>query len=357
LTQAIIDAGHGYEAGGSVYFGVETFEHYGQLSGRSIDDLPKERVEHMEEKRNPRDFALWKKSKEGEPAWESPWGRGRPGWHIECSAMSKKYLGTGFDVHGGARELVFPHHENELAQSEAGTGVRPFVRQWLHSGVLNVGGEKMSKSLGNFITVRDILERTTPSVLRMVFLTAHYRSPVDYTEEILAQAEAAVQRVQAALREVGRRLEGDSSDADVPVPGLEDPLATAREQFEAAMQDDFNTAQAIARLFDLIAELNRFTSSLPEPTPSAALSAMTAARDTLLALFGVLGFDGLDPESDATHLSASLIELLIRYRSEARQRKDYGLADSIRDDLRDLGVVLEDYADGTAWRLDAAATG
>lgn len=352
LIQAIIDAGSAYAANGSVYFEVETFPRYGQLSGRCPDDLPKERVEHMEEKRNPRDFALWKKSKPGEPVWESPWGAGRPGWHIECSAMSHKYLGPGFDIHGGARELVFPHHENELAQSEAGTGVRPFVRYWLHSGVVNVCGEKMSKSLGNFITVRDMLARTTPQVLRMMFLTVHYRSPLDFTDGVLQQAEAAVERVQAALREIDRRVHGPTAEGDVSSSEVETAAQTAREHFESAMQDDFNTAQAIAALFELIGVTNRFQAGLAEPTPAAALPALQTARNTLTDLFGVLGF-AFDTQAEpaADGLAEDLLELLITYRREARARKDYAAADRIRDDLKGLGVVLEDHADGTAWRL------
>ncbi|NCO40972.1 MAG: cysteine--tRNA ligase [Armatimonadetes bacterium CG_4_10_14_3_um_filter_66_18] len=357
LIERLLQAGAAYEAAGSVYFDVSEFSRYGQLSGRSLDDLPVERIEHLEEKTDPKDFALWKKAKEGEPAWESPWGQGRPGWHIECSAMSTKYLGPGFDVHGGARELIFPHHENELAQSEAGTGVHPFVRYWLHSGVLNVGGEKMSKSLGNFITVRDMLKRTTPQVLRMLFLTAHYRSPLDFTDGCLQQATAALQRVQAALREATRRLDQAAPGDEVSSSELTDAVESARDQFEAAMQDDLNTAQAIAGLFDLVTELNRLTTALPEPTPAAAVPTIAAARDTLVELFGVLGFADLDEELYGGSLAEELVELLTEYRRESRQQKNYQFADRIRDDLRGLGVALEDHSQGTSWHFDPALRG
>jgi len=335
MIQRLIDNGHAYVAdNGDVYYAVASFPGYGRLSGKDTESLRAgSRVEVGEAKRDPLDFALWKAAKPGEPAWESPWGPGRPGWHIECSAMSTGCLGNHFDIHGGGADLQFPHHENEIAQSEGATGEH-FVNVWMHNGFVRVNEEKMSKSLGNFFTVREILARYQPEEIRYFILTSHYRSPLNYDDEHLDNARAALTRLYTALRGL----------PDAPALGGKD----YRERFEAAMDDDFNTPEALAVLFDLAREINRVRPD--DPAAAASLGA------ELRALGGVLGLLDQDPETYLKagaaddDLSDAAIDDLITRRTAARKSKDFAEADRIRDELQDAGIVLEDGPGGTSWR-------
>ncbi|MCF7993193.1 MAG: cysteine--tRNA ligase [Thiohalocapsa sp.] len=333
----LIDNGHAYVAeNGDVYYAVASFEGYGKLSGKDPQDLRAgARVDIGEAKRDPLDFALWKAAKPGEPAWESPWGAGRPGWHIECSAMSTCCLGNHFDIHGGGADLQFPHHENEIAQSEGATG-EPFVNVWMHNGFVRVNEEKMSKSLGNFFTVRDILKEYQAEEIRYFILTSHYRSPLNYDDEHLKNARAALTRLYTALRGLPQ---ADAAGGE-----------TFRARFDAAMDDDFNTPEALAVLFDLAREINRVRAA--DEAAAAALAAQL--RD----LGGALGLLGQDPEAylragtgaGEAVLSDAEIETLIGARNAARKAKNWAEADRIRDQLQDAGIVLEDAAGGTSWR-------
>ena len=335
MIEALVEKGYAYVAGnGDVYYDVSRFEGYGRLSGKQPEDLRAgARVEVGEDKDDPLDFALWKAAKPGEPAWSSPWGEGRPGWHIECSAMSTACLGNHFDIHGGGMDLQFPHHENEIAQSEGATG-EPFVNLWMHNGFVRVADEKMSKSLGNFFTVREILQRYSGEVVRYFILTSHYRSPLNYGESHLDNARAALERLYTALREV-------------PDDGAAGPLdETLEGRFTAAMEDDFNTPEALAVLFEAARALNRAR----EEGGDMALAARTLRR-----LGGILGLLQEDPEAflkgAATGgLSDEEVDRLVAERDEARRRRDFAEADRLRDVLGDEGIVLEDSPDGTRWR-------
>jgi cysteinyl-tRNA synthetase len=343
MIRTLIDRGYAYVGGnGDVFYAVAKFENYGQLSGKNLEDLRAgERVDVDEAKRDPLDFVLWKMAKPGEPYWESPWGRGRPGWHIECSAMSTRCLGHHFDIHGGGMDLQFPHHENEIAQSEGATGEK-FVNLWMHNGFVRVNEEKMSKSLGNFFTVREILARYRPEVVRFFILNSHYRSPLNYCDENLDEANAALTRLYTALR--GLSLP--------PLPVGEGRGEGFRARFDEAMSDDFNTAEAVAVLFELAREVNRARSTNPEE--AAGLAAV------LKELGGILGLLQADPEeflkgaasAAEEGLSADAIETLIQQRLDARKNKNWAEADRIRNELKEQGVVLEDGPGGTTWRRE-----
>lgn len=335
MIRVLIDKGHAYvAANGDVYYAVASFAGYGKLSGKDPRELRAgARVEVEEAKRDPLDFALWKAAKPGEPTWDSPWGAGRPGWHIECSAMSTACLGNHFDIHGGGADLQFPHHENEIAQSEGATG-EPFVDCWMHNGFVRVNEEKMSKSLGNFFTVREVLARYRPEEVRYFILTSHYRSPLNYDDEHLDNARSALTRFYTALRGL----------PEAPPAGA----APFRARFHAAMDDDFNTPEALAVLFDLAREINRARTG-DEPA-AAALGA------ELKALGGVLGILQEDPETylrgggSEEGLTDARIQELIDRRVAARKAKDWAAADRIRDELQAAGVLLEDGPEGTIWR-------
>jgi cysteinyl-tRNA synthetase len=321
-------------ANGDVFYAVGKFEGYGRLSGKNIEELRAgERVDVDEAKRDPLDFVLWKMAKPGEPYWESPWGRGRPGWHIECSAMSVCCLGPHFDIHGGGMDLQFPHHENEIAQSEGATG-HPFVNVWMHNGFVRVNEEKMSKSLGNFFTVREVLGRYRPEVVRFFILNSHYRSPLNYCDENLDEAQAALTRLYTALRGLTIR----------PCEGIGEEYRT---RFEEAMQDDFNTPLALSVLFELAREINR------QKAGNVAGAERLAGLMTELA--GVTGLLSDDPEAflrggAGEGLDADTIETLIQQRLDARKNKNWAESDRIRDELKAQGIVLEDSAQGTTWR-------
>lgn len=352
IIKGLIDTGLAYVVDGDVYFAVTQFSSYGKLSGRTLEDMQAgARVEVDERKRNPMDFALWKKAKPGEPAWESPWGKGRPGWHIECTAMSLKYLGPGFDIHGGGGDLVFPHHENEIAQSEGYLKGKMFARYWMHNAFLTVNQQKMSKSLGNFFTVREILEHFPGEVVRFYLLGTHYRSPLDFDDEKLAMAKKGLERLQTSIRLANEAL--NRKNPETLDSGKEQKLKEAAEEargnFEAAMDDDFNSALAYASLFELGKTINAHLQDTPYSSPGLA-----QARDTLLELAQVLGFDLAHPaESGGTgdEMLSQVMEVLMEVRVKARQKKDWELSDLIRDKLKELGIVVEDTPQGARWTL------
>ena len=326
VIQALVNKGHAYASEGSVYFRVRSKSDYGKLSHRRLDDMRPEGEEKQKE--HPLDFALWKATKPGEPAWESPWGPGRPGWHIECSAMSVTYLGTTLDIHGGGQDLIFPHHENEIAQSESYSGA-PFVRYWMHNGLLQLGSEKMSKSLGNLITVRQALERYGADALRLFMLSSHYRSPLTYSEEIVGAAQKGLERLLQALQPGTAPVQGETLDAE--------PF---RKRFIEAMDDDFSTSQAIAALFDLARGIN---------TCKEQGKDVSQAQKTLRELALILGLS-LKDEQELPLGAQPLLELLIKVRAELRTAKQWQLADHVRAGLVELGITLEDTSQGTTWK-------
>ena len=332
----LIDGGYAYPAGGDVYFKVKSSPEYGKLSHRTLEGMQAgARVEVDENKEHPMDFALWKGARAGEPSWDSPWGPGRPGWHIECSSMSMTYLGETLDIHGGGQDLIFPHHENEIAQSEASTGTAPFSRYWVHNGLLQLGEDKMSKSLGNLVSVEEALAQYLPDAIRLYFLSSHYRSPLSYSDEGCAAMERSLERLRHALRPTT----GDSGEALDPSP--------FQEQFLAAMNDDLNTPRALAALFDLAREINRGRDRR---------QVILGAQDCLRHLGGVLGLTFQEPAAAAGELAAApFIDLLLETRTHLRQARQYEQADRIRDELERRGVVVEDRADGTIWQFRPAS--
>jgi cysteinyl-tRNA synthetase len=348
FIQVLTDKNRAYEVEGDVYYSIAGDPEYGKLSKRNRDDLMAgARVDIDERKRDAADFALWKSAKPGEPSWESPWGKGRPGWHIECSAMAAKYLGESFDIHGGGHDLIFPHHENEIAQSEACFG-KPMARYWMHNGFITVNQEKMSKSLGNFFLVREITDKFQPQIVRFYLLSTHYRSQLDFDDEKLTVASKGLDRLRTAVRLAKEALSRPSAPAlagRTDAGALETAIRTAQTQFEAAMDDDFNTALAIAALFDLARELNG--------APADAAGALDAGLRALLAMADILGLE-LDADRSAgankDQLADALMEFIIQLRQDARGRKDYQTADVIRDGLKERGVLLEDTPQGAQWR-------
>jgi cysteinyl-tRNA synthetase len=369
LVQRLIDRGYAYPADGDVYFCVEKFPDYLKLSKRNLEEMQAgARIEVDERKRHPMDFALWKGAKPGEPFWESPWGQGRPGWHIECSAMGLRLLGETFDIHGGGKDLIFPHHENEIAQSEAASG-KPFVRYWLHNGFVNINSEKMSKSLGNFFTIREVLDRYDQEVLRFFLLSAHYRSPIDFCDQNLAEAEAGLERIYKALLGLDEFLVGVTvtpgavvvRDGMNEVEGeLYDRVVAFDARFREAMNDDFNTALAIANTFDLVRCVNRVLAE--KSGQSEQLSALAAAARTVVtSIAQVLGVFLSEPAAYLERIntrkaadlaiSADEIEQLLVERAAARKAKDYKRGDEIRDLLLAKNIELLDGPQGTTWKV------
>lgn len=349
MIGTLIDKQHAYAApSGDVYYAVESFPSYGRLSGRKLDDMQagaSNRVEVDEDKRHPFDFVLWKAAKPQEPAWASPWGAGRPGWHIECSAMSTCCLGNGFDIHGGGGDLMFPHHENEIAQSEGATG-ETYVNTWMHVGFVNVDGEKMSKSLGNFFTIRDVMKEFVPEVIRYFIVASHYRSPLNFSDKALKDAKLALSRFYHTLKGVPVEIQPiETLDADTA-----HIVSTSRQRFVAAMNDDFNTPEALSVLFELTREIN----SAVNDGAIATAQVLAAHLKSLAAMLGLLTSDPvafLQGEADkADGLSEAQIEAMIAARQAAKTNKDFALADQIRKDLLAAGVVLEDSRAGTTWR-------
>ena len=376
MIRKLVDGGHAYAVDGDVFYRVESFSTYGKLSGRSLQEMRAgERVEVDERKEHPMDFALWKASKPGEPAWESPWGMGRPGWHIECSAMSLRYLGMGFDIHGGGQDLVFPHHENEIAQSEAYAGSEPFVRYWLHNGFVNIREEKMSKSIGNIILVREILKKYPADVVRLLALQTHYRSPIDFGAEALEEARRAYERLENCLfaldvflAKAPPRTAPQRTQKEIE---LSDSLFDYERRFEEAMDDDFNSARAMGVIFELVKELNTYLDEQEHYRTPASPMVASHGRDTLLKLCRVLGLfsaaagaaEGAEAAAEAGSApdgfpaAESLIELLLEVRAMARDRKQFETADYIRSRLRELGVRVDDLHEGQRWKFTGPPEG
>lgn len=336
IIQALIDQGYAYAAGGDVYYRVRAKADYGKLSHRTLDSMIAEaRVEAGEEKEFAADFALWKGAKPGEPAWDSPWGPGRPGWHIECTAMSVRYLGPSIDIHGGGNDLIFPHHENEIAQSEAATGVQPFVHYWMHNGWMQFAGEKMSKSIGNIVTIADALQMYGPDALRLFVLSSHYRSPLTYSPEGMEAMKKGAERLRAAASVQSSGGAAAAIDLDA-----------YRRRLEEGLEDDLNTAPGVAALFDLAREINRARDEGAD---------VSQAQAGLRDLAGLLGLRLAEPEGNrqAQLAAAPFVDLLVAVRRDLRAAKQYALADGIRERLGELGVLLEDGPEGTSWQLQA----
>ena len=350
MIEKLVTRGYAYVTeAGDVYYRVEAFARYGCLSGRSLDDMEAgARVEVNETKENPMDFALWKAAKPGEPSWESLWGQGRPGWHIECSAMSVKYLGEVFDFHGGGNDLIFPHHENEIAQAEPCIdGDEKFARYWLHNGFITIDNEKMSKSKNNFFTVKDILKEFPGEVIRFFILQTHYRSPLDFSDERLREAQTALDRLRNANEVITELLqrEGASDTAAELAAQAESFL----RDFDAAMDDDFNTALAISQMFGLAKEINRYHQEVERGAAFDAVNFKKAA-DAYRAMAAIIGIFEQEEASTDDGLTDALMELIIGIRQEARAAKNWAVADKIRDGLKEAGVVLEDTPTGVRWK-------
>jgi cysteinyl-tRNA synthetase len=366
VIKGLVEKGHAYVIDGDVYFRVTSFKDYGKLSKRNIADLKAgARVEVDERKNDPLDFALWKSSKPGEPAWDSPWGPGRPGWHIECSAMGFKHLGETFDIHAGGKDLIFPHHENEIAQSEAYSG-RRFVNYWIHNGFVNVNQEKMSKSLGNFFTIRDILDQYDAEIVRLFLLSTHYRSPIDFSDANLKDARAGLDRFYTMKEAALKFLSGKKAPKARPEELIEvadrpmyEKILNLPKGFEEAMDDDFNTAFAIGLIYDLVRDVNKFLAEVEKKNLDAAYALLSAALKAFENVSATLGIFLREPEvwfresrraDSKVTIPLERIEELIHLRNEARARKDWAEADRIRKTLDEGGVELFDRADGTVWK-------
>ncbi len=342
MITGLIDKGYAYPMEGDVYFRVNNDKQYGKLSGRKLEDMQAgSRIDVDYRKEHPMDFALWKSAKPGEPSWTSPWGQGRPGWHIECSAMNLNHLGEQIDIHGGGNDLIFPHHENEIAQSECYTG-KPFSTYWMHNGMLQLSGEKMSKSIGNLVTIEDFLSRHPADALRMMVLNSGYRNPLSYSEDILTQAEKAIDRLRSALKPA---LGGANGASDDMLKTLSSQMDTTSKGFMDAMDEDFNSAGALAQLFELVRVINQTRAD------GATDGQLKPAQDLLRQLTEVFGLS-LDRVEQGDQSVDGFVELLIEVRKELRVNKLWALSDKIRDRLLELGFVLEDSKDGTSWHRE-----
>ncbi len=353
IIETLISKGHAYEAEGNVYFSVESFDDYGKLSGRSIEEMEAgSRVDVDENKKHPMDFALWKKH-EDEPTWDSPWGKGWPGWHIECSAMSMKYLGGSIDIHGGGTDLVFPHHENEIAQSEAYSGEKPFVKYWLHNGTVDMSGEKMSKSIGNTYWTKDLLEDFSSDEIRYYILTKHYRSPINFSLKELKNSSRSLRRLISSLNQLDKVIDNykKNRDNDFIQEDFIDIIKNHRTEFEEAMDDDFNTARAISVLHSLSKEINSFINSSEFKPNDNNIFILKEARKLFRRFADILGLElepGLFGFEDKEKVS-KIMKILIDAREEARENNYYELADKIRDDLEKINIKLKDTPRGTIW--------
>ena len=361
MIQTLIDKGYAYEVNGTVYYRTRKFAEYGKLSKKNIDDLEAGhrdeahslKVTGEDEKEDPLDFVLWKPKKEGEPSWPSPWSDGRPGWHIECSTMSMKYLGETFDFHGGGSDLIFPHHENEIAQSEGCTGIHPFVHYWLHNGFITVNEEKMSKSLGNFFMVIDILEHYDPETLRFFIVSTHYRSPLDFSDARLTESQKSLARLRQAQETLGELSEMLSAGPTAESLALREKVKELREAFMEAMRDDFNTALAISHMFALAKEINIYHKAVVDAgiKPDGKLVAMfNDVFAETCSIIGVLEKTAAPAAEEAgDSKEAELVEMLIAMRQDARKNKNYALADELRNKLNEIGIVLQDTPQGVKW--------
>jgi len=352
VIERLVSRGHAYEAGGDVFFAVETFKDYGKLSGRRLDEMQAgARVEIDEKKRNPFDFVLWKGAKPGEPMWDSPWGKGRPGWHIECSAMSTRFLGYHFDIHGGGKDLIFPHHENEIAQSEGAFGEQ-FVNFWVHNGFVKIDQEKMSKSLGNFLVIKEILKQYHPEALRVFLLSNHYRSPVDFTHQSMVEAGDGIEKIYAFQQRIDGLL-GPGRNEQGPGP--------LWENFCRAMDDDFNTARGIGLVFETVRQLNRLMDDIGERPGQQDQARLVSTRADLMRIGDVLGILTEAPDKffeqkqadllEQKGIDIAVVERLISERVRAREKKDWAAADRIRDELFAMDILIEDRAGGTIWKV------
>lgn len=355
MVQTLIDKGFAYEDHGTVYYDTKKFPEYGKLSRKNLDELiagASERVTIDDAKKNPTDFVLWKPKKEGEPSWTSPWGEGRPGWHIECSVMSKHHLGDTFDIHAGGEDLIFPHHENEIAQSEAANGCT-FARYWLHNGFITVDNEKMSKSLGNFFMVIDILEHYDPETLRFFIVSTHYRSPLDFSDARLTEAQKSLARLRQAQETLGELSEMLSAGPTAESLALREKVKELREAFMEAMRDDFNTALAISHMFALAKEINIYHKAVVDAgiKPDGKLVAMfNDVFAETCSIIGVLEKTAAPAAEEAgDSKEAELVEMLIAMRQDARKNKNYALADELRNKLNEIGIVLQDTPQGVKW--------
>ncbi len=350
MINILIEKGYAYVCEGDVFFSVRQFLEYGKLSGRDIDQMRAgARIEINERKEDPLDFALWKRSKPCEPSWDSPWGNGRPGWHIECSVMSQKYLGETLDIHGGGKDLIFPHHENEIAQSEA-TTAKPFVRYWLHNGFVSINEEKMSKSLKNFFTIKEILSEYPAEAVRYFLISTHYRSPIDFTIDRLIEAQKALERVYTAFRNID--LIDIPEDMNIaPSMDWTNKINALRLKFETAMDDDFNTAAALGHIFEFVKEINL---CLREDIKTPQIGAdLRAAKDAVQELGNVLSlFQGEEQEKGIDVFAEEILKILLDIRQQSRQNKDWAMADRIRERLAELDIYLDDKPDGkTVWKI------
>ncbi len=354
FIEKLMKRGFAYRINGDVYYSVEKFKEYGKLSGRRLEDMEAgARVEIDERKHNPFDFVLWKSSKPGEPVWESPWGRGRPGWHIECSAMSNEYLGETFDIHGGGKDLSFPHHENEIAQSESIFG-KPFVKYWIHNGFVNIDQEKMSKSLGNFLMIKDVIKTYHPEVVRLFLLSNHYRSPIDFTDKAMDEARSGLDKIYAFLERAEEKI-GLISGQDVET-------GDCWQRFCEAMDDDFNSARGIGILFDTVRSINRLLDQHQDNLSKKIKKTIQSNQSDILRIGNILGillepprvyfdkkrFQGLEQKS----IDPAVIDKRVKEREEARKANDWEKADQIRKQLADMNIILEDRPDGTIWKID-----
>lgn len=343
LIKELEQKGIAYNIDGDVYYDITKFNEYGKLSGKKIDELEAgSRVEVSELKRNPLDFALWKKAKEGEPSWDSPWGKGRPGWHIECSAMSTKHLGDTIDIHAGGNDLIFPHHENEIAQSEGAKG-KQFVRYWIHFGFLNIQNEKMSKSLGNFFTARDILKLYSVDAIRFFFCQTHYRGPLNFSEELLEASEKGVEKIKNFLLRINEEIDNVNSNETVNPFDINKYVI----EFENSMDDDFNTPKALAVIFELIKDVNKLLDN-NHLNKQSILEIKEFLKKSLDDVFGIISFEEM--KANVKSIENDLIKLILDLRDELKKEKNYNLADKIRNSLNDLGIIVQDSKTGTTYK-------
>lgn len=352
FVKRLKEMGYAYEVDGDVYFNISKFEDYGKLSKQKLDELNSgARVEVNEIKKSPMDFTLWKKSKENEPFWGSPWGKGRPGWHLECSVMSMNELGETFDIHGGGQDLIFPHHENEIAQSEAYTG-KPFSKYWMHNAMIKVNGEKMAKSKGNFFLLRDILKEYEGKVLRFFMLSSHYRKPIDFSREEMEMTKNSIERIENSLRLIDEIIEKESSQSNIDskiIDRLNDEFEKSKTKFVAGMDDDFNTAIAISAIFELVKEVNTFISKVDSPNKSSVLLLKDIHQYIISMMDNILGIKLNTEKKLGSELAENLVEILIDIRKEAKKNKNWETADIVRDRLKEIGIELKDTKDKTIW--------